>query len=66
MTNIEFNKNEDAMKLSLAQVRKHFEKIAQGGGAKAVERQREKNKGTARERIEYLRDKDKPFVEIAV
>ena len=65
MTNLEFNKNEDAMKLSVAQVRKHFEKIALGGGAKAIEKQREKKKGTARERIEYLRDKDKPFVEIA-
>jgi len=65
MTNLEFNKNEDAMKHSVAQVRKHFEKIALGGGAKAIEKQREKKKGTARERIEYLRDKDKPFVEIA-
>jgi acetyl-CoA carboxylase carboxyltransferase component len=62
--NLEFNKNEDAMKLALAQINKHLEKIAQGGGKKSLERQREKNKLTARERIEYLRDKDKPFVEI--
>jgi acetyl-CoA carboxylase carboxyltransferase component len=62
--NLEFNKNEDAMKLALAQINKHFEKIAQGGGKKALEKQREKNKLTARERIEYLRDKDKPFIEL--
>jgi hypothetical protein len=30
--NLEFNKNEDAMKLALAQINKHLEKIAQGGG----------------------------------
>lgn len=62
--NLEFNKNEDAMKLAVSQMRHRFEQIALGGGKKAIERQHEKNKLTARERIEYLRDKDKPFVEI--
>ena len=62
--NMEFNKNEDVMKLSLSQMRQRLEKIYEGGGKKAIEKQREKNKLTPRERIEYLRDKDKPFIEL--
>jgi 3-methylcrotonyl-CoA carboxylase beta subunit len=61
---LEFNKNEDAMKLSLSQVRRRFEEVKLGGGKKAIEKQREKKKLTARERIEYLCDKDKSFIEI--
>ncbi|NCU04726.1 MAG: acyl-CoA carboxylase subunit beta [Chitinophagaceae bacterium] len=61
---IHFNKNEDVMKLALGQMRKRLEKIYEGGGKKSIEKQRERNKLTARERIEYLRDTDKPFVEI--
>jgi 3-methylcrotonyl-CoA carboxylase beta subunit len=62
--NIEFNKNEDALKLAWSEVKKKLQKIEEGGGKKAIEKQREKNKLTPRERIEYLRDTDKPFVEI--
>ena len=62
--NIDFNKNEDAMKLALTKMRNIKAKIEEGGGKKAIEKQREKNKLTARERIEYLRDTDKPFTEI--
>jgi 3-methylcrotonyl-CoA carboxylase beta subunit len=62
--NIEFNKNEDALKLLWSDVKKKLVKIEEGGGKKAIEKQREKNKMTPRERIEYLRDEDKPFVEI--
>lgn len=61
---IRFNKNDDAYRLLLSDLRKRFEMIAAGGGAKAIARQRERNKLTARERIEYLRDKDTPFIEI--
>jgi 3-methylcrotonyl-CoA carboxylase beta subunit len=61
---IEFNRNEDALKLSLSQLRQRLEKIYEGGGKKSIEKQREKNKLTARERIEYLRDTDRPFIEI--
>lgn len=64
MNNIELNRNEDWMKLAVSQTRQLFEKIKLGGGKKAIEKQREKNKLTARERIEYLCDNDKPFVEI--
>ncbi len=62
--NLEFNKNEDAMKMAWSRVRQKLEKIAEGGGAKAALKQKEKNKMTARERISYLCDEDKPFVEI--
>ena len=41
-------------------------KIALGGGKKAIEKQHQKKKLTPRERIEYLRDKEKPFVEIGI
>jgi 3-methylcrotonyl-CoA carboxylase beta subunit len=61
---IQFNKNDDVMKLSLSEMRKRLEKIYEGGGKKSIEKQRERNKLTARERIEYLRDADKPFIEI--
>jgi len=62
--NIELNKNEDAMKLAWSQVKQRLQKIYEGGGKKAAEKQKERNKLTARERIEYLCDKGKPFVEI--
>lgn len=62
--NIEFNRNEDWMKMAVSQTRQHLEKIYLGGGKKAIEKQREKNKLTPRERVEYLCDKDAPFTEI--
>ncbi len=62
--NLDFNKNEDAMKMALSQLRTRFEKIALGGGKKAIEKQHEKNKLTPRERINYLVDEDSVFIEI--
>ena len=59
-----FNRNEDWMKMAVSQTKQHFEKIKLGGGKKAIEKQRERNKLTARERIDYLCDKDKFFTEI--
>lgn len=61
---ITFNKNEDLMKQSLGEMRRRLEKIYEGGGKKAIEKQKEKNKLTPRERIGYLIDNDKPFIEI--
>ncbi len=61
---LEFNKNEDAMKMAWSQVRRHLDKIFEGGGKKSAEKQKARNKLTARERIQYLCDKDKLFVEI--
>lgn len=62
--NLEFNKNEDAMKLALSTVQQHLDKIKLGGGKKAIEKQHQRNKLTAHERIDYLIDKNKPFIEI--
>ena len=62
--NLEFNKNEDTMRLSLSQLRTRFEKLALGGGRKAIDKQHEKNKLFVRERIEYLVDKGSDFIEI--
>ena len=62
--NIEFNKIEDQMKLSVSHLRQRLEVVHQGGGKKAIEKQRERNKMTARERISYLVDENKSFLEI--
>ena len=58
------NRNEDAYRLSLSELRKRMDEVRKGGGAKALARQRERNKLTARERIERLRDPGSAFVEI--
>lgn len=52
------------MKMQLSEMSRRLQKIYQGGGKKAIEKQKEKNKLTPRERISYLVDKDKPFIEI--
>ncbi len=61
---LEFNRNEDKMKHALSQLRQRMEKVKLGGGKKAIEKQHQRNKLTARERIEYLCDEGKPFIEI--
>src|SRR5690348_15251123 len=63
---IEMNKNEDANRLALSNVRSLLDKIEEGGGKKAIEKQKRRNKLTARERISYLIDKDKRFIEIGI
>lgn len=62
--NIEMNKNEDFNKLAWTDIRQMLNKIEEGGGKKAIQKQKDRNKLTARERIEYLTDKGKPFLEI--
>ncbi len=62
--NMEQKNNDDSMKRLLADRLQRLEKIYQGGGKKAIEKQREKNKLTARERIAYLTDNNRPFIEI--
>lgn len=61
---IEFNKNEDVNKQMVFEMKTKWKKIAEGGGAKNAAKQKEKGKMLARERIEYLIDSDKPFLEI--
>ncbi len=61
---IEFNKNEDALKLAVAKTNHRLHKIYYGGGAKKIAKQHAKGKLTARERINHLIDKDSEFLEI--
>lgn len=63
--NLEFNKNDDAMRLAISQMKQRHAQVALGGGKKAIEKAREKGKMTPRERIQYLIDKDSHFQEIA-
>ncbi|HRN93235.1 MAG TPA: carboxyl transferase domain-containing protein [Chitinophagales bacterium] len=63
-TNLEFNKNEDSLRLMVSELKKQLEQIKLGGGKKATEKHKSKGKLTARERLELLFDKNKPTVEI--
>ena len=62
--NLEAEKNADAFKLAVSNLNRHLEKIHEGGGAKRIEKLHSQGKMTARERIDYLLDKDKPRIEI--
>lgn len=74
--NLDFNRNEDFLKQSLSDMRRRLEKIYEGGKKKenkqepssvppkAGTTEGKKNKLTPRERIDYLTDKGKPFIEI--
>lgn len=62
--NIDMNINEDTNKLEWNAIKKLMEKIEEGGGKKAIQKQKERKKLTARERIEYLLDTDRTFIEI--
>ena len=58
------NVQKDSLEDLVAKTNELLEKIHEGGGKKAIEKQKEKNKLTARERIEYLIDKGSDFIEI--
>lgn len=62
---LNFNKNEDGMRLKIKQLERELEKIYAGGGAKKVEKLHSKGKLTARERIDLLLDKDADRFEVA-
>ncbi len=61
---LNFNKNEDFNKLQIAQLKKKLLKVYKGGGEARIEKHKEKGKLTARERIDYLFDKDSDSIEI--
>lgn len=63
---LEFNKNEDRMKQLIFQLHSREKKTRLGGGEKKIEEQHRKGKLTARERIDYLIDKDSRFLEIGL
>lgn len=61
---LEFNKREDQNKLRLAEINRLLGEIYKGGGEKRLQKLREEGKMTARERIEYLLDKNSDSIEI--
>jgi acetyl-CoA carboxylase carboxyltransferase component len=62
--NLEFNKNEDKMMQLVGTLNRKLDKIYDGGGKSRMDKEREKGKMSARERIDYLLDKDAPRIEI--
>lgn len=61
---LEFNMNEDKMRLKISRLERELAKIYLGGGKKRIEKLHEKGKLTARERIELLLDKNTEQIEI--
>lgn len=63
---LEFNKNEDQLKQLCSQLKARARKTRLGGGEKKIDEQHQKGKLTARERIDYLIDKDSYFLEVGL
>ena len=63
---LKFNKNEDAQRLLLSELKTRAERLRMGGGAAKLEKHRSQGKMTARERIDFLKDKDSPFLELGL
>lgn len=61
---LEYNQNEDSMRLMVSHVKQYLAKIALGGGKKNIEKIKQKGKLTPRERIKYLMDEGSVFNEI--
>ncbi|MBH69741.1 MAG: methylcrotonoyl-CoA carboxylase [Flavobacteriales bacterium] len=64
MKELEFNKNDDKMRLLISEMKQKYSKIILGGGTEKIAKQHKKGKLTARERIDYLKDKEADFFEI--
>lgn len=62
---LEFNMNEDQMRLKISKLESELAKIYEGGGKKRIEKLHEKGKLTARERINLLLDPKSERIEIA-
>ena len=61
---IQFNQNEDSMKLLISEMKQKRNNIELGGGKESIEKQHLKGKLTARERIELILDNKSEFIEI--
>lgn len=62
--NLEFNKNDDKMRLLISQMEQRLSKIYEGGGKSRIEKLHEQGKMSARERIDFLLDKNTPRFEM--
>ena len=61
---LEFNYNEDQMRLKISALERELAKIAEGGGKKRIDKLHEQGKMTARERIDMLLDPKAPRFEV--
>lgn len=61
---LEFNKNDDRMRMRISQLNRKLEQVYLGGGEKRIEKLHSQGKLTARERINYLLDDDSHSIEI--
>ncbi|MDP4637697.1 MAG: acyl-CoA carboxylase subunit beta [Crocinitomicaceae bacterium] len=61
---LEFNINDDQMRLKISALERELAKIAEGGGKKRIDKLHESGKLTARERIDLLLDPNTDRVEI--
>ena len=61
---MDFNKNEDNMKILISDLKHKRQAVYLGGGKKSIEKYKESGKLTARERIDLLLDKDSERTEI--
>ena len=64
MADLEFNKNDDSLRLLISEMKRKHSIISLGGGKEKIKKQHTKGKLTARERIDYLKDSDADFLEI--
>ena len=61
---LEFNFNDDQMRLKISSLEQELAKIYEGGGKKRIEKLHENGKLTARERIDFLLDPNTERIEI--
>ena len=61
---LEFNKNDDEMRLKITSLERELDQILLGGGKKKIEKLHKKGKLTARERINLLVDPNSKQIEI--
>lgn len=61
---LEFNMNDDLMRLKIKSIERELDKVKLGGGQKRIDKLHESGKLTARERIELLLDPSTPRFEV--
>ncbi|NVK64186.1 MAG: acyl-CoA carboxylase subunit beta [Flavobacteriales bacterium] len=61
---LEFNKNDDEMRTKLSNLKRELATVYLGGGKKRIEKLHNDGKMTARERIDFLLDKDSERFEV--
>ena len=66
IVNLDFNKNDDFMRLKISDLKRKKAIILKGGGKDKIKKQHEKGKLTARERIDFLKDPGAIFFEIGL